>query len=91
MTKPVGSHIVRTTAKSTHSIVRKRTERQTKAPYFNAYRYQSYGTVVGIEEVWETISPKNQHHISFSIVWQDWLGAKPKNVFRLTLNPSNEL
>jgi len=29
--------------------------------------------------------PKNQPDISFSVVWQYWLGiAKPKNVFRST-------
>jgi len=33
---------------------------------------------------------QNQPHISFSTVWQHWLGiAKPKNVVRSTLYPSN--
>ena len=49
--------------------------------------------IFGIMEIFcPKISPKNQPHISFKTVWQDWLGiAKPKNIFRLTLNPSNKL
>jgi len=38
------------------------------------------------------MSSQNQPHISFTTVWQYWLGtAKLKNVFRLTLNTSNKL
>ena len=48
----------------------------------------TYSTVVTIYlESWKfgvfgpKISPKNQPHISFSIVWQYWFGiAKPKNI-----------
>jgi len=56
-----------------------------------------YGSncILGIMKVWRFLpkmSSKNQPHISVSIVWQYWLGvAKPKNVLKLTLRPSNKL
>jgi len=49
-------------------------------------------SLLEIMEVW-SFQPKNITQkpalcISFTTVWQYWLGiAKPKNVFRLTLNP----
>jgi len=40
----------------------------------------------------QKMSPKNQPHISFIMVWQYWLGiAEPQNFFRLILNPFNKL
>ena len=42
----------------------------------------------GLGNFCTAISSKNQPHISYTTVWQYWLDiAKPKNVFRLTLNP----
>ena len=37
------------------------------------------------------ILPENQPHSSFKTAWEYWLDlAKPKNAFRVTLNPSNK-
>ena len=55
--------------------------------------FKSFSTVVlilGIMVVWGFLHnniDQNQPHNSDTTVWQFWLGiAKPKNVFRLTLN-----
>ena len=49
----------------------------------------SSNCLLGIMKAWGF---QNQPHVSFSAIWQHWLGiAKPKNVFRSTLNPSNKL
>jgi len=57
----------------------------------------SYSTVVlfiGIKKVGDfgpKLSSQNQLDIYFLRVWEYWLGiAKPKNVFRSTLNPSTK-
>jgi len=58
-------------------------------------RTVSYSTVVLYIRImkvlgfWPEIITPNQLNIYFLTLWEHWLGlAKPKNVFRLILNPS---
>jgi len=50
-----------------------------------------YMGIIKVKKI-SKISPKNQLDIYFVTSRQDWLGTtKPKNVFKLTKNPSTKL
>jgi len=50
-----------------------------------------YIGIIKVRDFGPKLSPQNQLEIYFLTVWEYWLGiAKPKNVFRLILNPSDK-
>ena len=59
---------------------------------WDVFQSLAYSTVIAYIEVWDFLPQKILQNSYFVTSRQYWLGiAKPKNVFRSTINPSTKL